>query len=372
MNIFGKYCTAILLSFLFTSGIAVTAGSTDSKPVDYQWSAPGFTTDFTRMLIDPDEILSGGPQKDGIPAIDNPVYTSIKDAAGWLEGNEPVILVRVGDKSRIFPLQILMWHEIINDELDSLPITVTFCPLCNTGIVFNRKFSGKTLNFGTTGRLRNSNLIMYDRQTESWWQQATGEAVIGAFSGESLTMIPALTLSFSEAQAAAPTADVISRNTGYSRPYGQNPYAGYDAPGSKPFLFQGPIDTEHDAMDRVLVVKHKGEERIIVYSEVRDKGILQISIAGDPVVLFWAPGASSALDAGRLSDGRNVGSLNAFISVVSGKNLDFTKASAGLFMDTETGSTWSGNGKALEGSLIGSRLTPVTAVQHFWFSAQAF
>ena len=372
MNYLKKYCAVILLSFLFAAGIAAAGGSSDSKPIDYQWSVPGFTTDFTRMLINPDEILSGGPQKDGIPAIDNPLYTSLEDAAGWLEGNEPVILVRIGDKSRIYPLQILMWHEIINDELGGLPITVTFCPLCNTGIVFNRNFSGNTLDFGTTGRLRNSNLIMYDRQTESWWQQATGEAVIGEYAGKNLVMIPALTLSFSEAQTAAPTAVVISRETGFSRPYGQNPYTGYDTPGNKPFLFQGTIDTEHDAMDRVLVVKHKGEELIIAYSEVKDGGILQLSIAGDPVVLFWTSGASSALDAGRLSEGRDVGSLNAFISEVSDKSLAFSGTSAGLFMDAETGSTWSGSGIAIEGTLAGTRLTPVTAVQHFWFSAQAF
>jgi len=372
MNFLEKYRAVIFLSFLFAAGIAAASGSSDSKPTDYQWSAPGFTTDFTRMLIDPDEILSGGPQKDGIPAIDTPSYTSIEDAAGWLEGNEPVIMVRIGDKPRIYPLQILMWHEIINDELNGLPITITFCPLCNTGIVFNRNFSGNTLDFGTTGRLRNSNLIMYDRQTESWWQQATGEAVIGEYAGENLVMIPALTLSFAEAQTADPTADVISRETGYSRPYGQNPYTGYDAPGNKPFLFQGEIDTEHDAMDRVLVVKHKGEERIIAYSEVREMGMLQIIIAGDPVVLFWTSGASSALDASRLSEGRDVGSLNAFVSEVSGKRLDFTQGSAGLFTDAETVSTWNGSGIAIEGTLIGERLSPVTAVQHFWFSAQAF
>ncbi len=377
-----KYSFAVLL-FILLPTIGISAGGTpeeidnqneseNQSLVDYNWSAPGFSTDFTRMLIDPAEILSGGPQKDGIPALDHPTYISSEDAGEWLADNEPVILVRIADEARIYPIQILMWHEIINDELNGVPLTVTFCPLCNTGVAFNRKHFGNILDFGTTGRLRNSNLIMYDRQTESWWQQATGEAVIGKHAGDKLKFIPSLTLSFSEALSAAPSADVISQNTGFSRPYGQNPYAGYDTSGNKPFLFQGSIDPEHDAMDRVLVLMHNEEERIIAYSEVKDEGFLQITVGGDPIVLFWAPGTSSALDTARISDGKNIGSLNAFVSVSSGNRLDFHRISDGKFSDTETDSIWNGSGIAIEGSYTGEMLEPVVGVQHFWFSAQAF
>ncbi|MCK5735071.1 MAG: DUF3179 domain-containing protein, partial [Spirochaetaceae bacterium] len=265
----------MILIFVFISAISINA---EQKTQDYGWSAPGFSTDFSRMLINPSSILSGGPPKDGIPAVDHPSYESTREAGGWLSDNEPVILVRVGNEARIYPIQILTWHEIINDELGGIPLTVSFCPLCNTGVVFKRSHSGLILDFGTTGRLRNSNLIMYDRQTESWWQQATGEAVIGDFAGDKLDFYPSLTLSFSQAQKTAPTADVLSQNTGFSRPYGQNPYSGYDSPAKQPFLFQGSIDPEWNSMERVVVLMHNGEKRIIAYSEVVDAGLLQISI----------------------------------------------------------------------------------------------
>ena len=346
--------------------------SPDGNLKDYGWSAPGFTTDFTRMSIDPAGILSGGPPKDGIPAIDNPSYESLESAGTWLSENEPVILVRINDSARIYPLQILTWHEIVNDSLDDVPLAVSFCPLCNTGVVFKRNYLGQVLDFGTTGRLRNSNLIMYDRQTESWWQQATGDAIAGKYAGDRLEFHPGLTLSFGEAKKAAPGADVLSKDTGLSRPYGQNPYSGYDAPGSRPFLFQGPIDSEMDAMDRVLVLKHNGEEKIIAYSEVPESGLLELDLGGDPIVIFRAPDAVSALDSPRISDGRTIGSLNAFLSRAAGEDLKFSPESSDRFSDTVTGSLWNSSGMAVTGDMAGKMLEPLIGIQHFWFSAQAF
>jgi hypothetical protein len=142
-------------------------------------AAVEFSTDFSKHTVNYDEILSGGPPKDGIPAIDLPRFVSAEEADAWLKPVEPVILVEVGEDARAYPIQILMWHEIANDTVGGLPLTITFCPLCNTAIVFERRVDGQVLDFGTTGRLRYSNLIMYDRQTETWWQQASGEAIAG-------------------------------------------------------------------------------------------------------------------------------------------------------------------------------------------------
>ena len=136
-----------------------------------------FETDFSKHTVPYSEILSGGPPKDGIPAIDSPKHVSVSEADEWLEPVEPVVLVRVGDVARAYPIQILMWHEIVNDSLGGKPLMVSFCPLCNTAIAFEREFDGQIFDFGTTGRLRYSNLIMYDRQTETWWQQATGKEI---------------------------------------------------------------------------------------------------------------------------------------------------------------------------------------------------
>ena len=124
-------------------------------------------TDFERRSIDLKEIMSGGPPKDGIPAVDQPRFDSVTEAKDWIAPLEPVIAVHIEGVSRAYPLQILTWHEIVNDHIQNTPLTVTFCPLCNASIVFDRRIGGEVLDFGTTGLLRKSDLVMYDRQTES-------------------------------------------------------------------------------------------------------------------------------------------------------------------------------------------------------------
>ena len=162
---------------------AATLGPEEEPPEDAEGE---FATDFTKHSVPYSEILSGGPPRDGIPAIDDPRFVSVEEAESWLEPREPVILFRIGNDVRAYPIQIVMWHEIVNDTVGGVPVVVTFCPLCNTAIAFDRTVEGRELTFGTTGRLRFSNLIMYDRQTESWWQQATGDAIVGKFTGKQL------------------------------------------------------------------------------------------------------------------------------------------------------------------------------------------
>lgn len=199
-----------------------------------------FSTDFSRRSIAFSEILSGGPPKDGIPAIDDPQFVSVSEADEWLEDLEPVTVFQEGDDVRVYPFQILIWHEIVNDVVGGRPVAVTFCPLCNTAIVFDATVNGQRLDFGTTGRLRFSNLLMYDRQTETWWQQASGDAVIGELLGTQLTFLPASYISWANARDTYPDAQVLSRETGNQRDYGRNPYAGYDNVNSSPFLYDGP------------------------------------------------------------------------------------------------------------------------------------
>ena len=197
--------------------------------------AAGFETDFTRHSVPYDEVTDVIP-KDRIPAIDAPTFVTTEAANAWLSPEEPVLIIQIGDETHIYPIQILIWHEIINDTVGGVPVAATYCPLCNTAIAFERTVAGQMLDFGTTGRLRYSNLIMYDRPTESWWQQATGEAIAGEFTGRQLTFVPAPMVSWADAQTAYPEGDVLSRDTGHTRDYGQNPYPGYDDPDSTPFL----------------------------------------------------------------------------------------------------------------------------------------
>ena len=174
-------------------------------------------TDFTKLAVPWDELVSGGPPKDGIPAIDEPSFQTIREADDWLEDREPVAVVRVGSSAKAYPLQILMWHEIVNDRVGDTPVSVTFCPLCNTTLAFDRRFGDLLLDFGTTGRLRHSDLVMYDRQTETWWQQATGEGIVGAHAGERLTFVPAPVLSWrdvKEQRSRTPGCFRATRATG--------------------------------------------------------------------------------------------------------------------------------------------------------------
>ena len=139
-------------------------------------------------------------------------FISVSEANEWLKNREPVVVVQVGDDARAYPIQILIWHEIVNDTVGNEPLIVTFCPLCNTAIAFKRTFNSTVLNFGTTGRLRYSNLIMYDRQTETWWQQATGDAIAGEHTGAQLEFYPASMISWSDFKELHPNGKVLSRD----------------------------------------------------------------------------------------------------------------------------------------------------------------
>jgi len=331
-----------------------------------------FKTDFSRHSVPYSEILSGGPPKDGIPAIDHPNFVSVGEADGWLKPQEPVILVQVNGDSRAFPIQIVIWHEIVNAEIGGLPLAVTFCPLCNTAIAFERRLDGQVLDFGTTGRLRFSNLIMYDRQTESWWQQATGEAVAGQFAGQQLVFYPASIVAWESFKSAYPDGQVLSRETGYNRDYGRNPYAGYDDVNQTPFLYTGPTTPDLlPPMARVITVVLNDVAVAYPYSVLQTVGVVNDTVAGTALAIFWVPGTVSPLDASGVAGGRDVGSANVFKRDLDGKLLTFT-TKQGQIVDQATNSTWNVLGQASAGPLAGKALTPVVAINHFWFSWAAF
>jgi hypothetical protein len=352
---------------------AVPAGApTLLPPEEPPASAREFNTDFSKHNVPYREILSGGPPKDGIPAIDNPTFVSVVEADEWLKPNEPVILFEAGGEARAYPIQILMWHEIVNDTVGGVPITVTFCPLCNTAIAFERTVAGRALDFGTTGRLRFSNLIMYDRQTESWWQQATGTAIAGALTGTQLVFRPAAIIAWSDFKAAHPSAKVLSRDTGFQRAYGQNPYTGYDDVNSSPFLYQGPQTPDTlPAVARVLTVDRGGEAVAYPYEVLQKVRVVNDTIGGTDVVVLWASGTASALDDSTVAGGRDVGAANVYARTINGQRLMFALDGEQI-VDTETGSQWNVLGQAIAGKLNGKQLAPIVAINHFWFSWAAF
>jgi hypothetical protein len=334
--------------------------------------AAEFTTDFSKHSVPYREILSGGPPKDGIPAIDNPSFVAVAEADEWLSPVEPVVLVEINDDARAYPLQILTWHEIVNDTVGATPVAVTFCPLCNTAIVFERTVDAEVLDFGTTGRLRFSNLIMYDRQTETWWQQGTGEAIAGALTGTQLTFYPAALIAWSDFKATHPDGQVLSRETGYKRSYGQNPYTGYDDVNNSPFLYRGPeTPGTLPAVARVLTVDLEQEAVAYLYTVLEEQRVVNDTVAGTEVVVFWQPGAASALDTAAIADGRDVGAASAYARELDGRQLTFSFDGTRI-VDNETGSAWDVLGQAIGGELAGAQLTPIVAVNHFWFSWAAF
>jgi hypothetical protein len=329
-----------------------------------------FSTDFSRHSVPYSEILSGGPPKDGIPAVDDPVFISEEEASRWLQPLEPVIFVQVGEVARAYPIQVLIWHEIVNDTVGGLPLTVTFCPLCNTAIAFERTFDGQVLDFGTTGRLRNSNLIMYDRQTETWWQQGTGEAIVGKHLGRQLAFYPATIIAWRDFAREFPGGLVLSSDTGYDRPYGRNPYFGYDDITNSPFLFKGETPNQLPAMERVLALEHGNETVAYAYSDLREVGVINDTVGGEAVVVFWLEGTASPLDTDRAGTGRDIGSASAFSPILEGELLTFESVD-GKITDG-SGSQWNVFGQVVSGPLEGSRLIPFAAFNHFWFDWVAF
>jgi hypothetical protein len=331
-----------------------------------------FKTEFSKHTVPYSEILSGGPPKDGIPALKDPQFVSIKDADAWLKPLEPIILVQVEEDAKAYPIQILIWHEIANDTVGGEPLVVTFCPLCNTAIAFKRTVNGQVLDFGTTGRLRYSNLIMYDRQTETWWQQATGEAIAGELTGTQLEFYPAVIISWEDFKTSYPQGNVLSRETGYLRDYGHNPYVGYDDVNNLPFLYQGPATPDQlPPVARVLTIDLNGEAVAYPYETLKQIGVVNDTVGGEDVVVFWQAGTVSPLDSSTTASGRDVGTAMTFSRMVDGQTLSFT-FTKGKITDEQTNSEWNVLGQAIAGELKGKQLAPLISINHFWFSWAAF
>ena len=293
--------TAILAALL----VLGTAAASLASP--HTWRSQGWSkTDFSKTAIDFNEILSGGPPKDGIPSIDSPKFKSVADVQD-VGVTEPVIGIEINGDARAYPLGILIWHEIVNDTVGKVPVTITYCPLCNSAIVFERKFDGVLHDFGTTGKLRNSDLVMYDRQTESWWQQFTGEAIVGKYTGKSLKSIPARLESFKRFKARHPQGQVLIPTNPGLRDYGRNPYVGYDTRSVPYPLFAGELPKDIDPMARVVVVKIDGAPTAVALELLRTQGKLTL---GD-VTLSWEKGQNSALDQQGIKSGRDVGNVIA-------------------------------------------------------------
>ncbi len=286
-----RFIAALMICFLTTTANA------DPKFWKNEWP----NTDFDNTTV-PNwvEIMSGGPPKDGIPALSDPqFFTADKETSIW--GTEPVITVEIdGQRPRAYPIRYLTWHEIVNDQIGGVPVAVTFCPLCNSGLTFDRRVQGRVLTFGVSGKLRNSDMVMYDRETESWWQQAIGTGIVGEMTGVELKQLPSWMESWDQYKARHPEGLVMGEPA-WNRAYGRNPYQGYDR-SHRPFLYSGEMPP-HGIPPLMRVVRVG--DRAWPMDRLASEG--KVSEAG--VTLSWQTGQASALDHGVIAKGRDVGSV---------------------------------------------------------------
>ncbi|UCH76246.1 MAG: DUF3179 domain-containing protein [Rhodospirillales bacterium] len=278
----------------------VAAGAAMALPEYRRAAWPN--TDFGNASVPLDEIFSGGPPRDGIPPIDDPRFVPVPQVTD-LTDTEPVIGVVIDGVAKAYPLRILIWHEIVNDVVDDVPVAVTFCPLCNAAMVFDRRVDTRVLDFGTTGMLRNSDLVMYDRQTESWWQQFLGAAIVGELNGTILKVLPSRLESWSRFRKRAPEGLVLVPNNPAMRAYGRNPYDGYDS-SARPFLYDGKTPPGIAPLARVVSLPGRSEAWSLELLRVKRTIALP-----DGTVMSWEPGQNSALGDGWIPRGQDVGNI---------------------------------------------------------------
>ena len=331
----------------------------------------GAHPDFPEPLIDPDAIISGGPPPDGIPPIDSPRFQTA-GSVDWLQCTEPVLSLVIDGDARAYPIQIMTWHEIVNDTFTDVPVTISFCPLCNSALVYRRDVGDRILDFGTSGRLFNSSLVMYDRQTESLWTHFNGKAVVGSLTGTELELLAVQTTSWENFLRQNPDGIVLTRDTGFQRSYGRNPYEGYDNTSDNPFLFRGDLDERLAAKERVVSIGIGDDTAAIVLDHLIEEQVLTLDVGGQNLSVWHLPGTNSALDSAVIADGRDIGTVGVFVPQADGQALTFDRNADGTFADRETGSVWDIGGVAIDGPLADTRLEAVEHLDTFWFAIAAF
>lgn len=344
--------------------------SCDDPPIDVSnlqrvWDKTDFCTYESGVF---DEIISGGVPRDGIPPIDSPEFDTVDVARDWLQPQSPVVAFSLNGIARAYPLAIMTRHEIVNDVVGGEPVAVTFCPLCNSAIVFERTVDDQVFRFGVSGLLRNSDLIMWDDITQSWWQQFTGTGIVGQYTGHQLTTLPSQVVGFGAFAEQYPDGEVLSPG---SRTYGSNPYVGYDSSDS-PFLFRGPVDDRLFATSRVLAGVIDGVPVAYPFETLAEVGVINDTVGSQEVVAFWQPGATSALDRSDIDSSQDVGMAALYDRALDEQVLTFVRDTEGVIRDEQTGSAWNVFGTATEGELAGQQLRQRLAAPHFWFAWAAF
>ncbi|MFN2438874.1 MAG: DUF3179 domain-containing protein [Chitinophagaceae bacterium] len=364
----------ILLSLLIPF-LSINAQLNNPRYIPYRWK-----TDTSKKTVLLSEFTVAVP-KGAFAVLNHPKFIKSGEGLQVYFKHEPVISISIKGQAKAYPLSILTVHEIANDTLNGHPILVTYCPLCNASVVYDRRMHHKgkdhLLHFGVSGMLRNSDMVMFDTQTETWWQQLMGEALVGKLSGAELTIIPSLLISMEEFIKRYPDGQILSPKTGIAgaeRNYGQNPYTGYDNSHGVPyddFFDKNKIDKRLPPMERVVDVESGGKRKIYPFSVIAQKGVINDSFNGKHIVIFYKPGAVSVLDKREISKSRNVGSATLFHAVLNGQKLTFKQSEDG-FRDLQTNSSWDITGRSIAGPLQGKQLRIEPHSNHLAFAWLAF
>jgi hypothetical protein len=359
LSIVGVLVVVLIVPIINPSSVSIANSSTNPNTNTNNINSPPILVgeEEVSSIVPLDQIVTGGPPPDGIPSIDKPKFISVQEADRNLEDSELVLGLNINGDVRAYPLQIMVWHEIVNDKVGNTPVAVTYCPLCFTNQVFNRTMNdGKILEFGTSGKLYNSNLVMYDRTTKSLWSQAMAQGIVGKFAGIKLERIPFDVIYWKEWKQLYPESNVLSTDTGSSRPYGADPYGDYYTNGDVLFPVSGG-DDRLGLKEIVIGFEKEGQHKAYKLQEIEDKKVINDQVNGKPVVIF---------------------SLYPFMvrsydPVVEGQILEFNYNIKGInFVDKQTSSLWNFEGKAISGQMKGKQLTRLPFDEGFWFEWVAF
>jgi hypothetical protein len=316
----------------------------------------------SRLKLLAKSIIDTGLNRDGIPSIDQPKFISVADASLGMDLEEVVFILEASKETYIYPQKIMVWHEIVNDVIEDQVVAVTYCPLTGSTVGYSGEIPPYRTYFGTTGRLVNSNLLMYDRSTNSEWPQIAGTAISGPLLGDTLQAFPILWTTWSKAKAAYPKGKVLSRETGHRRKYGQDPYGSYQRKGNYydngniMFRLTEALDRRYPAKERIMGVSQGSYRVAVIKKAVAKKGVINFEAGATPMVAFY----DKMLDTVRVFDRR-----------VKGKSLTFGWQDGEIF-DKETHTSWTASGMAGFGPRQDTGLKPVAAMDVMWFGWTAF
>ena len=361
--------------FITLFAISLFAQIQNPRDVVYVWN-----TDTTKKTIDLSEMILVA-EKGLFPIIDYPAFVGKSEGKKIFFEHEPVISVEINGRAKAYPLNMLTFHEMANDTLSGEPILPTYCPLCNSGIVYNRRLNYENkeylLEFEVSGFLRNSDMVMFDRQTETWWQQLMGDAIVGELAGAELDIVPSLIISVKEFFERYPDGKILSKETGHEKAmerYGSNPYNHYDSISKNPysrFFDEENVDSRLPAMERIVDIQDEGKYKIYPFTTIAKEGVINDQFESKHVVVFYQSGTVSNMDEKDITQSKDVGSVTIFSPYIKNELLTFLK-NGDVFIDDQTNSQWDITGKCLKGKLKGKQLMIEPHSNHFAFAWLAF